>query len=208
MTSYASCSMCGSLPPELTVHYGAEMAYPEAYHKLIRVDNAADAIYRFCPVCKTCFFCMDEPQEYGSGNNASETITRFSPEQSHYLEQLLEANEFYSPGMEEVTQIMKLIPRHQLIFALYRLHHKAPKAFEQFIPVIIMELNHQDDIHWWALVKDYYIDHDPQRANQVSRYFTLTSVPSKPHVKKMLAYCEQIQADESLGRSEGNSTKL
>ena len=138
------------------------MAYPEAYHKLIRVDNAADAIYRFCPVCKTCFFCMDEPQEYGSAITLWNHHTLFTRTVALFGA-TARGQWILQPRHEEVTQIMKLIPRHQLIFALYRLHHKAPKAFEQFIPVIIMELNHQDDIHWWALIEGLLHWSWPQR---------------------------------------------
>jgi hypothetical protein len=185
--------VCGSLPEEFTVNYGREMPYPEAYYKLINVGEAAGAIYKFCPLCKTYFFCVDEPQEYGSGNNASEAITRFSPEQSRYLETMLSANEFYNPDRGEVEKILKLIPRHQVIFALYGLHHHAPKAFEQFIPAIVNELSKQDDVHWWNLVKDYFINNDRLRAEQVAGYFSATSMPSKLHVKRMLTYCAHVQ---------------
>lgn len=191
MAAYNTCSVCGSLPEELTVNYGREERYPEAYYKLIGVGATA-ASYRLCPECKTYFFCVDEPQEYGSGNNASETITRFSAEQSRYLETLLNATEFYNPNAGEAEQVLNSIPRHQLIFALYGLPQRSPKAFEQFIIAIVKELSKQDDVHWWNLVKDDFIGHDRQRAKQVANYFRATAMTSKPHVNKMLAYCAQV----------------
>lgn len=82
-----SCSLCGSLPDDITVNTGRGFYLPDATHKL-ELKGKGDVftqLYR-CPGCGTYYERIDMPQFYGSGDNAEERLVRLSWQRSHEID--------------------------------------------------------------------------------------------------------------------------
>jgi hypothetical protein len=85
---YRFCSVCSSLPDDVTVNTGRDYHFPEAFNKLQNiVGDQFSAKYR-CPACHTFYEWINLPQYYGSGNCDEERLVRQTIEKSRELDAL------------------------------------------------------------------------------------------------------------------------
>ncbi len=183
------CPVCGSLPKELRVNYGRDDHYPPAYSKLITIDQDT---YKCCPECRTYFFCLNIPQEYGTGNNAEEIIERFTPEQSRYLENLFLGNELFNPTYTQVQDCIKLLPFHQLLTPLERVQQRLPNVFKRFVWYLTEQVMKHRSPRAARLLYDY-ISQDPERARLVLRW-CFNSARGKSPLLDLMEHCMNIVA--------------
>lgn len=187
--STGKCSVCDSLPNEITVNYGRDERYPEAYNKLVKVEEGPDTFKR-CPACRTYFFCVDSPQEYGSGNNAEETIQRFSREQSRCLDKLFGAEPSYSLRIDEASHCVEIISLHQLLPALSSFTSRHPDAFGYFVPALVEQLRGHNDKQLFDVLLQY-VNQDRQRAEYVIASVKAGREP-KPLLMKLIQRCFEL----------------
>lgn len=184
------CSVCGSLGDELTVKYGSDEQYPEAYRKLVQTDHAPDEFKR-CPSCDNYFYCVDSPQEYGSGNNAEETIERFSKEQSQHLHNLFTGGTLYSPSVGESEKILEILPLHQLLPALWSFRSRHPNSFTYFVSSLVKQLSKLNDKQIFDLLLEH-VNYDREHAKHVLNWFKNSGEPAGPLMQKLVQRCSEL----------------
>ena len=69
------CQDCAEFQGRTVVNVGRDETWPRSYYRLERLGG--DELR--CPRCGAMFKWEDEPQMYGSGNNADEVLTRLPP---------------------------------------------------------------------------------------------------------------------------------
>jgi hypothetical protein len=69
----SGCPDCAEFQGRTVVNVGRDESWPASFHRLEPVGGPE---LRRCPGCGALFKWEDEPQMYGSGNNADEVLTR------------------------------------------------------------------------------------------------------------------------------------
>lgn len=81
-----TCSVCSTLPDDITVNTGREYHLPDAFKKLKMMSGDSYEAYYRCPECHTYYEWINMPQMYGSGKNDEERLVRQSQEKSKALD--------------------------------------------------------------------------------------------------------------------------
>jgi hypothetical protein len=149
------CSVCISLPDDLTVNTGREEYFPSAFNQLVGMDDDRRAEFRCCPGCRTYFKWFDMTQMYGSGNNDEERLVRLSPEKSRLLDKLFTAGLSYRPTSIEIEEYAGSLPLDLLVPALSFQLHRNQELVRSFVPRLIALLGKNNDDSLWSLLNGY-----------------------------------------------------
>jgi hypothetical protein len=186
-----TCSVCGSLPDDITVNTGRDEYFPDAYSQLVSMDNEYDAHFRCCPGCRTYFNWIDMRQMYGSGNNDEERLVRLSTEKSRLLDKLFSADPDYRPDPAEVEQYITSFSLDLLIPAL-RFHlYGTPEFVAPFVPHLMRLLGKNNDTSLWEFLRGY-ISTRPERAKEVVEAFRSSDEYPPNRLIQILHHCLRV----------------
>ncbi len=185
------CSLCSSLPDDLTVNTGREEYFPSAFSQLIGMDNDYKAEFRRCPGCRTYFNWIDMPQMYGSGNNDEERLVRLSSEKSLLLDKLFSPGSDHHPDLKEVEEYMTTLPLDLLLPALSFRLHRTPEVVGLFVPHLVLLLGKNNDTSLWELLNSY-VSKNPERAEKILDAFSSSDEYAPTRLTQILHHCLRV----------------
>jgi hypothetical protein len=185
------CSVCSSLPDDLTVNTGREEYFPDAFSQLIGIDSDYRAEFRCCPGCRTYFNWIDMPQMYGSGNNDEERLVRLSGEKSRLLEKLFTAKPDYRATSIEIEEYLKVLPLDLLVPALKFHVHRNRELIKPFVPQLLHLLKKNDDTSLWELLQGY-VSKSPERAEEILNVFRSVDQETSNRLRQVIEHCLKI----------------
>lgn len=189
------CTICSSLPDDITVNTGREESFPNAYNKLIGMDTDYRPEYLRCPGCHTYYNWIDMPQMYGSGNNDEERLVRIAPAKSRLLDKLFspDTNDLPTPG--EVEEYIGILPPELLSPALNFRRQRTPEIMTRFVPQLVRLLVKDNTSPLWGLLNNY-IANQPERAEEILHAFRSTNEHSPNRLIQILHHCLRVVKPE------------
>jgi hypothetical protein len=184
------CSVCGSLPDDITVNTGREEYFPSAFSQLIGMDEDRGE-FRTCPDCRTYFNWIDMPQMYGSGNNAEERLVRLPKEKSRLLDKLFTADSNYQPTSIEVEEYLGSLPLDMLVPAVGFHLHRNRELITAFVPHLVRLLGKNNDTSLWNLLNGYVSD-NPERAEEILNAFRSSDEYASTRLTQILHHCMKL----------------
>ena len=185
------CSLCSSLPDDITVNTGREEYFPNAFDQLIGMDSDYRSEFRCCPGCRTYFNWIDMPQMYGSGNNDEERLVRLSREKSRLLDKLFSTDLSFRPTPVEVDEYISTLPLDLLVPALrFRLQH-APEVVAHFVPRLVRLLGKSNDSTLWGLL-NIYVSDNPDRAEEIVNAFRSDEEYAPTRLTQIIHHCLRL----------------
>ena len=160
------CSLCGTLPDDLTVNTGRGVYFPAVFKKLTSIDSEYNAEFRRCPECGVYFNWIDLSQMYGSGNCDEEQLVRFSAKASRLLDKLFSADPKDHPTQKEVGEYLNALSIQMLLKALKTRVYAAPNIIVPFVPILLKFLGQNNDYTTWSLLHEY-VSNKPERAEEI-----------------------------------------
>jgi hypothetical protein len=187
----AKCSVCYSLPDDITVNTGREEYFPAAFSQLIGMDNEYRAEFRYCPGCRIVFNWIDMSQMYGSGNNDEERLVRLSPEKSRLLDKLFNMNTEYQHTSTEIEEYIGSLSIDLLVPALRFNLYQNHRLISPFVPSLLQLLGKNNDSALWDLLRAYVSD-NPDRAEAVMDICQRINAHKPDRLKQLLEHCLKL----------------
>lgn len=189
------CSLCNTLPDDITVNTGREEYFPSAYSQLIGMDTDYRPEYLRCPGCHTYYNWIDMPQMYGSGNNDEERLVRIAPAKSRLLDKLFSPDSTDLPTPAEVEEYIAILPPELLLPALNFRRQRTPEVMTRFVPHLIRLLVKNNDYPLSGLL-DSYATHQAHGAEEILDAFRSTGEHSPNRFIQLLRHCLRIVKDK------------
>ncbi len=168
-----TCSLCSSLPDDLTINTGRldrEEYFPGVFNKLIGMDSEYDAELRRCPYCATYFNWIDMSSWTGSGNSDYERLVRLSTSVSQLLDRLFSSDVKDHPEPNDVGEYLETVPLNLLLRALRKRLYSAPEIVAPFVPHLVRLLAKNNDTSLWEFLNSY-ARNKPERAEDIREAF-------------------------------------
>lgn len=185
------CTICSSLPDDITVNTGREESFPNAYNQLIGMDTDYRPEYLRCPGCHTYYNWIDMPQMYGSGNNDEERLIRIAPARSRLLDKLFSSDTNNLPTPGEVEEYIGILPPELLSPALNFRRQRTPEIMTRFVPHLVRLLVKNNDSPLWGLLNNY-VSNQPERAEEILDAFRSTDEHSPNRLVQILHHCLRV----------------
>jgi hypothetical protein len=186
-----NCSVCSSLPDDITVNTGREEYFPSAFNQLVGMDDDQGGEFRRCPGCQTYFNWIDMRQMYGSGNNDEERLVRLSQENSRLLDKLFTADSTSRPTSTEIEEYLRSLPL-ELLLKVLRFHLYDNRDFvKPFIPHLVRLLGKSNDTSLWALLNGY-VSKTPERAQEILDAFSSSDGYPPNRLIQLLHHCLKL----------------
>jgi hypothetical protein len=182
-----TCSLCSSLPDDLTVNTGREEHLPGVCNKLIGMDYRAEL--RRCPCCGTYFNWIDMSSWTGSGINDEERLVRLSTRVSQLLDKLFSSDSKDHPGLNDVGEYFETVPLDLLLKAL----NSAPEIAAPFVPNLVRLLAKNNDTSTWCLLQGY-VRNKPERAEHILEAFRTWDEWGSTRLTQILHQCLNVVA--------------
>ncbi len=171
------CSVCAPLSDDLTVNTGREQYFPDAFNRLVLMDDDYRSEFRRCPNCFTYFNWNDLSSWTGSGNNDEERLIRISIKGSVLLDNIFSADPKAPSDHNEIDEYFESLPLKVLISALKKRVNEFPHLVEPFVTRFLVIPPH-DESQWELL--NAYVSNNPNHAEKVLKVnFRLTDLFQK-----------------------------
>jgi hypothetical protein len=185
------CSVCRSLPDDITVNTGREEYFPSAFNQLVSMDADYRAQFRCCPSCRTYFHWIDMSAMYGSGNNDEERLVRLTPQKSRLLDKLFTADLSYRLTSSEIDEYLGSLPLDLLIPALSFHLHRNDQLVKSFVPRLLTVLANNDDSELWSLLNGY-LSESRERAKQILDAFDSGNQSPSYRLTQIIQRCKKL----------------
>ena len=179
-----SCSICGTIPDDITVNKGREESWPAGFDQLISVESNSKARFRRCPDCGLYFNWIDLSL---TTNWEQERLVRFSNPVSRLLDKLFSDNPKVQIEPSEVECYLDLFSLDLLFYALQTRFDHAPHLIKPFVPYLVDLLIRKNDLTILNFLRSYVSD-NADRAWEVLR--------TSPPLAGLMRYCQAVMDEK------------